>query len=88
MSVPWTISKGRVKAMEEPLRKCQGVLEVLVDLIAANDGVVSAGRLIIVLPQTSLFWRWMLLDFSQALCLFDTCLSRNLEVYWSVGSWV
>ena len=32
-----TISEGRIKAMEKPLRKCQGVLEVPLDLTAVNE---------------------------------------------------
>ena len=43
---------------------------------------------IIVLPRIALFGRWMLLNFSQALCLFDICLSHNFEVYWAVGAWL
>lgn len=36
MLVLLTISEGRIKALEKPLRKCQGVLEVPLDLTAVN----------------------------------------------------
>ena len=32
-----TISEGRIKAKEKPLRKCQGVLEVPLDSTAVNE---------------------------------------------------
>ena len=86
--MPLMISEGRVKAVDKPLRKLRGVLEVPLDLISQNKREESTGHLIIVLPQTSLFWRWRLLDFLPAPGLFNTCLSHNLEVYWAIGAWV